>query len=321
MCQNHRSWGWVIVLLAGTSAFLCSPSALLAQERWLERVVVEGHEAQGVAIASTTSDFPPTTFVIQPSETSHPRCLNLADRPSRFRVVYRCVDGFNVVPNCQIQINHSVAPDSGGHSHNGDRPQGEFVPSSGTTGSTGCCFDSVYTAPEAAGVTQVSAVGTDPAGNLYFDAFTLGVLYWDETQLGVQVRLVSLPPGENYLQIGERDEHPANHFGTPAFNAALVTLADAYAARFPGQTLQYNDMSLVGGGVFDLNFNWGPPRHCLHREGRNMDLRTVGPMPENPAIPEANRPELRRIARWEVGLRVQEETVPPHWHLTLAGGP
>ena len=40
-----------------------------------------------------------------------------------------------------------------------------------------------------------------------------------------------------------------------------------------GENIFVNDISLKDGGVFDLNQNWSPPDHSLHREGRNVDIR------------------------------------------------
>lgn len=210
-----------------------------------------------------------------------------------------------MIPNCQIELTFSVQPNSGGHDHHDDsRPQGTLEPISGSTGDTGFAFTTVYTAREVAGVTEVGVTGRTPSGGSIFGGFTIGVRV---------AGLEELAEGENYDLVGSFGEpgvtsqHIGNHYGTPALNAMLVRLADDHAAAFPGEVLQYNDMSLVGGGLFDLGNNWVRP-HRDHRFGRNLDLRTI-------VIPAQNRRALRQLIL-DGGFRLLEELNPPHWHLT-----
>jgi hypothetical protein len=67
-------------------------------------------------------------------------------------------------------------------------------------------------------------------------------------------------------------------------------------------------MSLVKGGLFDINADW-QPKHDEHRIGRNCDLRISN-------VPPANRDRLGQIIALHGG-DILEETDPPHWHLTF----
>jgi len=119
--------------------------------------------------------------------------------------------------------------------------------------------------------------------------------------------LVALVESAHDSLIGYRDEHPDNHWGTPAMVVALGALADSFYARY-SKRLEYNDMSLQLGGVLDLNRDWKPP-HDEHRVGTSADLRTFS----------RNARELRFVQRsWELrGGSVLDETDldQPHYHL------
>ncbi len=48
-------------------------------------------------------------------------------------------------------------------------------------------------------------------------------------------------------------------------------MANAYAGAYRGSVFNYNDQSLVQGGLFDINANWTTP-HIEHRYGINCDV-------------------------------------------------
>ncbi len=107
--------------------------------------------------------------------------------------------------------------------------------------------------------------------------------------------------------------HPANHFGLVSMNTRLGRLADRFAEIFPGESLGYNDMSLVWGGLFDLYGSrscpectaWKPP-HFEHREGRNTDV-------DKPALVSRQR-RLRALAH-RFHFSILEEAT--HYHLAI----
>jgi len=200
-----------------------------------------------------------------------------------------------VIPFCNLSMTWKARANSGGHSHDdAGRPKGTFNPSSGNSGSSGR-LTTTYTSPEASGIIDVHLAGTLSDGSPVNPLdFTIGVEIPD---------LASLGAGANYDLVGATSIHGDNHNGTPTFNGMLTTLADSYAAAFPGQRVAYNDMSLPQGGVFDLGANWRPS-HFEHRFGQNCDMRLVPPQ---------QRPRLRQLIA-AAGLQ------PPHvegdhWHL------
>jgi hypothetical protein len=88
--------------------------------------------------------------------------------------------------------------------------------------------------------------------------------------------------GANYILVGQLNWHPDNHFGTLTAVTNLPLIADDYEAQFYGQNaipiadkLNYNDMSLINGGKFDINPdrsiapNWTNTDHAEHRIGIN----------------------------------------------------
>ena len=127
--------------------------------------------------------------------------------------------------------------------------------------------------------------------------------------MGLQT-LEELGEGEGYTLTGDREPHPSNHWGVPAFLAGARNVARLFALEYPGQALRYNDVSLQYGGVFDVatataaGYDWTPP-HRTHRLGTNMDI----------GIPRGNaeRALLLRLYQAE-GIRVLQEDAY-HWHL------
>lgn len=236
-----------------------------------------------------------TDFTVRPSVTSSTVGAGVQTLP----LIIICFDLFTgqIINNCNVVITHEARANSGGHDHHdANRPKGTFQPPSGSTGTSG--LPTTYTAPEPSGIIDVTLTGTAPTGQpLVPSTFTIGVEIAGLADLGA---------GTNYTLIGATANHGDNHYGTPTMNGSLVTLADSYAAAFPGSRLEYNDMSLVTGGLFDISGAWARP-HATHRFGRNLDLRLV---------PAARRARLRQliIAAGIPGILVEQR--PPHWHLT-----
>lgn len=120
-------------------------------------------------------------------------------------------------------------------------------------------------------------------------------------------------PALPYLLIGQTGVHPTNHFGTQRLKDSLITLAGTYTARYPDSRLAFNDMSLVSGGVFDLDQNWLSP-HKAHRLGQNIDLRiTGGVVVAQGFVPADRRTVLRQMIE-SLGMSIFLEG--DHWHLT-----
>ena len=119
--------------------------------------------------------------------------------------------------------------------------------------------------------------------------------------------LVDLVGGVGINLIGDKPWHPSNHWGTVATIQAVRDLARAYYLEYQ-EDLDINDISLRDGGVFDLNRNWRPPDHSIHREGKNVDVRSK--------YMDQDQKDYFRLAADNVGFDAVLEEDPEHWHLT-----
>ena len=138
----------------------------------------------------------------------------------------------------------------------------------------------------------------------------------------VGVSLSSLGAGANYILHHNDPYHAAYHYGTATALTNLPLIANDYKAQFypdgnNGSTpipeadkLNYNDMSLVVGGKFDINGGWGPnDDHQEHRVGINCDVISGN-------VPAARRAALTAIFRANGSPRYGDETAARnHWHL------
>lgn|GEM_PF-2036471 len=251
----------------------------------------------GVSLADPGAEGPvivnQADFTVRPSVTTS----TLGAGEQTLDLVVFCFDIFTgqILPFCDVQLTLARTPQSGGHAHDdANRPIGAFEPDSGNTGSDGL-LPVTYTAPEVSGLVQTTITGTTQQGIPIFPSlFTIGVEISGLTALGA---------GTNYDLVGATTAHGDNHYGTSSFNSSLVTLADKYAAAFPGSKLAYNDMSLVQGGLFDISGAWAPP-HRSHRFGVDMDLRLV---------PAARRKKLRQLINAAGIATILVEG--NHWHI------
>lgn len=167
-----------------------------------------------------------------------------------------------------VTINFSVenAGFDAGHvvsQHSAPRPKGYVENPQGTTDRLciGAIIERTYHAPEVSGENKVKAT---VCGN-------------DTKEATVKVKipnLVALGTGNGYNLIGATPKHPDGWYVTPGVRTKLQTIAGQYFAETQ-QPLNYNDASLVWGGLFDIDGSWGSP-HSKHREGKNIDVRYHG---------------------------------------------
>ena len=186
---------------------------------------------------------------------------------------------------------------SGGHQHNGQRPVGTISPASRRADASGRA-DFTYRSNQPGGTETITA---NVAG--------------DVVQANIDIRvpdLLELTAGADYDLVGQTANHPDNHFATAATIASLQQIAANYEAHkvannLPGwPRVAYNDISLVRGGIFDINGDWAPP-HQTHRNGRIVDFRINN-------LNAAQRAVLRGIINAEGGAILNEGN---HWHLTF----
>jgi hypothetical protein len=206
-----------------------------------------------------------------------------------------------LIPNLDILIESSPVPFSGGHSHDdGNRPGGSFQPQSGNTGPGGL-LQVTYTAPQVAGLINVTVVCTSILCSPFIG------------RVDVSIDLVAVTAG---TLIGDTQQHPSNHWGTPSLAQAVTDLENLYEARF-NSSLQFNDSSLQWGGLFDCGANappcrataqpWFPP-HLSHRWGTDQDMDIT-------SVPVARRNEVLHMIGLARMRTFQEDA--QHWHLTV----
>jgi len=189
---------------------------------------------------------------------------------------------------------------SGGHIHNGRRPAGTFNPSLGSSNRNDV-WRTTYTAPVVGG----------------YETITVSVAMSVPQRSGqarITVRVPNLsymPAGPNYRLVGQTTTHPRNHFTTSRVQQALIAIANQFAREFRGQpgyqTLEYNDISLVFGGLFDIFANWRTP-HITHRIGRDVDFSNAD------ELPSEMRRRLEEIIRRHGGDIYNEGN---HWHVSF----
>ncbi|MEK7287395.1 MAG: hypothetical protein AAB091_02375, partial [Elusimicrobiota bacterium] len=82
----------------------------------------------------------------------------------------------------------------------------------------------------------------------------------------------------------------------------------AYFLQTGGQALGINDMSLVFGGLFDVNHDWKPP-HNLHRVGRSVDVDRCATAATGAVL--VNQKLLDQIMKINGGSRIVEAPLKP----------
>ncbi len=198
-----------------------------------------------------------------------------------------------------VYMSASGLANQGGHIHTaGTRPVGTFSPSSGKTNTNGY-FTSTYTAGVVGGADNVRARCGDDSGGYNLSIAVPG--------------LGELPPGDTYTLTGAKPWHPSNHYGTNTARLGLIDIAGRYHSEFPSASLlRYNDISLVKGGLFDINLlegytdqtDWQPP-HAEHRAGTNCDVSKQG-------VPQENWDRLEAFFEYYGTSYLEEDT---HWHV------
>ncbi len=282
-----------------------------------ERIVDETGEEQiswTLPGTITPEQFEPHFIELAPSVIT--TTLRKGTKTDDF-ILFACVNLFTgqLILNCDITIAFGDVLDDGGHVHvdpTAPRPLGQFDPSFGNSGSNGF-LDSIYTAPEFSGIWEMRVTGVGPAGE-FIAPF--------ESTIFIRVPgMREFLPGANYNLVGQTSSHPANHFGTTDFNTAIARIANAYVATFPGEKLDYNDMSLKFGGMFDFcavrlasqscinlvasDSPWQLPRKS-HRFGIAVDTPI-------PATKSRRNTLARLVLKVERFVLLKKE--PDHWHL------
>lgn len=252
---------------------------------------------------AANSNFPDD--VVFQAEPLYPARNNQAR--AQVSILFSCVPvggGGRIVP-CYISTDTPVGrQDSGGHSlHPTAMPPGRFTPSAGWVDTADGYFRTTYYASEVSGVIDVKIHCQPGFGGCQDGTTVIGVGFDSLADLG---------PGTGYVLTGDKSQHPSNHWGSPAFVTAIQQAATLFAADYPNDPLQYNDMSLKLGGVFDVEtptetgYDWTPP-HKSHRIGTNLGMSILA---------GRTRQALVRRLFNQNGIHVLPEDAY-HWHMTF----
>ncbi|MBI4824151.1 MAG: hypothetical protein HY805_07995 [Nitrospirae bacterium] len=194
---------------------------------------------------------------------------------------------------CIVELKVDIPdPKSGGHDHgliNDGRPKGSISPtnvsfSSGETEKT-----ATYTSSEVSGTEEIilTVRGTEKEIKKYIDVKVKGL---HPMPGGMYYVLVGSPKSNDPCRfVPPTSQHNENHYGTWNLIYAVKQIARKYASQSttPYINLRVNDMSLPGGGAFDVYNHWladtTAPQckqkghgHCTHRLGINADIGFVG---------------------------------------------
>lgn len=179
--------------------------------------------------------------------------------------------------------------DEGGHLHtNRPRPTGALqdidrgqatnrcTVTTFTDGTGSCMIE--YHGGEVSGVEAIVARApgfTDAEAKVTVKAPSLLNLATSQSSLAHAFRLT-----------GVTAHHDDNHWGTRHTIDSALLVAKDYLERFSA-TLNINDMSLISGGMFDIDGDWNirpKPFHKLHRQGTSVDIEScaVSAILDNP---------------------------------------
>jgi hypothetical protein len=217
---------------------------------------------------------------------------------------------------CMINLKVEPVENSGGHSHNGNRPKGTI--------------DKAVIAMPAGTIGAESAIykSSEIAGEEKIIAEVKGEKKSEATIIVRVPNLYSMPSG-NWRLTGQMTAHPINHYGTYYTVVNTHGMAEDFYEQLDA-TLGINDMSLKYGGGFDIYGNWlsdiTSPQcrqkghgHCSHRKGTGVDIdRCALSTIQNNPNPRGNCPNGRiRVDRTDIrqlcenygGRLVEEATI------------
>lgn len=204
----------------------------------------------------------------------------------------------SAIGNYFVQVQQPVLVDSGGHSHDANRPMGRYLYPIGSTDTVQIITaqtDSLgrlmfrYVASQFGGVERIRA-------RLVSDTTNFDTLRLSTRVPGLQL----LADGTNYVKVGGTCRHhgpstteptacrtPDNdHWATTGMIQTINTIADSFATYYSDFKIRVNDISLPRGGGFDVGGNWEDDiidkfasrdtcnlvGHCEHREGNIADI-------------------------------------------------
>jgi hypothetical protein len=197
-----------------------------------------------------------------------------------------------------LRVQAIPVPFSGGHDHDQGRPSGELGWDSDGDGRFEVTGSSIIVRTDSYGKAvlgyQTSGIAGEesiivaiPASGVELasaSVFIENTTFWAGE--------MTSDPNAPYVLVGTTPKHTRNHWGRKSTFLQLLSIAMQFQERYPEYRLRFNDISIEGGGPFDLsatdyvlgsgaccgyeagdvvNRNWNPP-HRTHREGKTCDI-------------------------------------------------
>jgi hypothetical protein len=231
----------------------------------------------------------PDSAVVYPTYPGHNNAGAANDSIDlELRVTYKN----DSIPNYWVKIERPVLVDSGGHSHDGNRPMGRYKYPTTLTGT----LDTIQAQTDSHGKLKFRYVASQFGGVELIKARALSDTAKFDT-LSIMTRVPELVdfaaiPSEYWGLTGNTGNtnapkcgssvpirHYSNHLATQAtIDSLKKALRKFYtwasSTKGAGQAiLGINDMGLEKGGVFDIQSDWNTTRcHAFHRVGRSVDI-------------------------------------------------
>jgi hypothetical protein len=188
-------------------------------------------------------------------------------KSSTHELIAKVMEGSAPKAGVAVSFKSNVLPLSGGHEHEGNRPEATVAPITGVTDANGQ-VKFKFIATEFAGEHVVTAT-CDSCSNKTADE-VVTVLVPNLVQLGADYQSPA-----RYILIGDTPKHPLNHFFTSEAKDALMGMMRLFKSADWG-VVGVNDASLKWGGRFDIAGAWNGSHH-EHLEGKEVDLSFVRP--------------------------------------------
>ena len=251
--------------------------------------------------ATCTSQGLNLTLISAPNQTPpdpRPKGTEGKDpKSSTHELIAKVMEGSTPKAGVTVSFKSHVIPLSGGHEHEGNRPEATVAPINGVTDANGQVRFK-FTATEFAGEHVVTAA-CDSCSNKTADE-VVTALVPNLVELGADY----LSPAR-YILIGDTPKHPSNHFFTSEAKDALYRMLELFKNADWG-VVGVNDASLKWGGRFDIAGAWNGSHH-EHLEGKEVDLSFVRPT----GITEKVRNKVYNDANEAEGVSIPQIL----WHL------
>lgn len=239
--------------------------------------------------------------------------------PSVTPISFSCYDILTYrLQDCGVSLALSEGTSAGGHAadHDPGRPLGglRFYGETGT-GSTTLSFRTNfsvrgvrYVAPEISGTVKLAGRFT-PIRPYYCVVTCLlqGTFFVEVERLAKLPEVTDLP---YVVARGGTDTHPEGTYGTQNTLARLQVIAGKYFKK-TGRKLSINDLSLLWGGLFDINNDWSPP-HQTHRFGTDADINRVdgggvfANCPDDEMLEQSIKETNRSLPRGKAALKCEQ---------------